>query len=101
MKAVRLGHSAVPSSYDKLPSCWSRVPPSGTHRKAPRAAATTLLFVGRASFQINDYLALFLSHMQSFAEEESPVALEGALFRATLTWSFHRVIERRRTFNDS
>ena len=53
------------------------------------------------NFKINDNLSLFATHMQTLgSDEETPIVLEGALVRATLTWSFHRVIERRRTFMD-
>lgn len=51
------------------------------------------------NFKINDNLSLFATHMQTLGGgDETPVVLEGALVRATLTWSFHRVIERRRAF---
>lgn len=64
-------------------------------------ATETHLLGATLNFQINDNLALYLTHMQTFGGDETPVALEGALFRATLTWSFHRVIERRRDFSGS
>lgn len=64
-------------------------------------AADAHLLGATVSFQINDNLNLFVTHMQTLGGGESPVALEGALFRATLTWSFHRVIERRRSFSGS
>jgi len=53
------------------------------------------------SFQVNDNLSAFITHMQTVGQsDELPVTLEGALFRVTLTWAFHRVIERRRTLTE-
>lgn len=63
-----------------------------------REAASAHLLGVTVSFQVNDNLQLFLTHLQTTAEEKSPVALEGALLRVTLTWSWHPVIERRRDF---
>ena len=45
---------------------------------------------------MNDNLAAYITHMQALGTPEDPISLEGALFRVTLNWSFHRVIERRR-----
>jgi len=57
------------------------------------------LIGGTVSFQINDNLNAFVTHMQTISGDDAlPVTLEGALFRVTMTWSFHRVIERRGTF---
>jgi hypothetical protein len=61
------------------------------------ASADTHLFGATLNFTINDNLALFVTHMQTVSGE-APVALEGALSRVTLTWSFHRVIENRRNY---
>ncbi len=64
--------------------------------------ATTSHLLGLTlNVKVNDNMSLFATHMQTVGDnEETPIALEGALFRATLTWSFHPVIERRRAFLD-
>ena len=57
------------------------------------------LIGGTVSFQINDNLGAYVTHMQTISGDSAlPVTLEGALFRVTLTWSFHRVIEDRAAF---
>lgn len=63
------------------------------------AAMDSHLLGATLNFEVNDNLALFITHMQTISGQQTPIALEGALFRVTLTWSFHRVIERRRTFS--
>lgn len=60
----------------------------------------THLVGATAGFQVNDNMQLFITHLQTVAGEDDPVTLQGALFRVTLTWSFHRVIERRRAFSE-
>ena len=70
---------------------------SGVVSGTTEAQASHLLGL-TLNMKINDNLSLFATHMQTVGGEDTPVALEGALFRATLTWSFHRVIERRRAF---
>jgi hypothetical protein len=59
----------------------------------------THLLGATASFQVNDNLTLFVSHMQSTSSDADPLTLEGALSRLTLTWGWHPVIEQRRSFN--
>lgn len=56
---------------------------------------------GTLSFQINDNLTAYLTHLQTLGDSDiGPATLEGALFRVTLTWAFHRVIEQRKTLTD-
>jgi hypothetical protein len=65
-------------------------------------AADAHMIGGTVSFQLNDNLGAYVTHMQTVSTDTGvPVTLEGALFRVSLTWSFHRVIERRRTFTGS
>jgi hypothetical protein len=49
-------------------------------------------------FEVNDHLRLFLTHMQTFSEEEDGLSLEGSLTKVTLSWSWHDVLEKVRQF---
>lgn len=49
-------------------------------------------------FEINDHMRLFLTHMQTLAEEKDKVSLEGSLTKMTLTWSWHDVLEKVQQF---
>lgn len=62
----------------------------------------THLLGATVSFRVNDNLLLYVTHMQTFngTDVGSRVALEGALTRFSLTWSWHPVVERRRSFNN-
>jgi len=86
-------------SYIRIGESTSRDNTSGA-TLSTRKATDAHLLGGTASFQINDNLNLFLTHLQTVAPESGPVVLEGALSRVTLTWSWHRVIERRRALGD-
>ncbi|HSR40980.1 MAG TPA: transporter, partial [Longimicrobiales bacterium] len=85
---IRFGESTTTSNATGAPT-------------GARSAATTHLLGATAHFEINDNLGAYVTHMQTFAEDETPIVLEGALLRITLTWSFHRVIERRRNLGGS
>lgn len=53
-----------------------------------------------AGFQINDNLQFFLTHMQTISDEEDPVVLDGSVFKLTLSWAWHAVLQRARDFHD-
>lgn len=75
---------------------------NGTGQVGTVPSVDAHLIGGTASFNINDNLAAYVTHMQTMGSDGGlPVTLEGALFRVTLTWSFHRVIERRRAMMES
>lgn len=63
-------------------------------------AMNTHLLGMTVNFQINDNLQLFLTHLQTFAGEEEPVTLDGALVKATMTWSWHDVLQRAKDFHE-
>lgn len=59
------------------------------------------LFGATVNFTINDNLQLFLTHMQSVDNDSTdPITLEGALFKATLIWSWHGVLQKVSDFHD-
>ncbi len=64
------------------------------------AAMETHLLGMTANFVINDNLQLFLTHLQTIGSDEENVSLEGTLFKATLTWSWHAVLQRAKDFHD-
>lgn len=54
------------------------------------------LIGGSVGFQVNSNLSAYVTHMQTLSDSEVlPVTFDGALFRVTLNWAFHRVIEDR------
>ncbi len=63
-------------------------------------ATNTHLLGMTVNFQINNNMQLFLTHMQTFASEDAPVSLDGALFKATISWSWHDVLQGIHDFHD-
>ena len=63
-------------------------------------AVDTHLLGMTLNFLINDNLQLFLTHLQTIGGGDEQLALEGALFKATLTWSWHAVLQRARDFHE-
>lgn len=63
-------------------------------------AMNTHLLGMTVNFQINDNLQLFLTHMQTFAGEKEPVTLEGSLFKATMSWGWHAILQRAKEFHE-
>lgn len=51
-------------------------------------------------FEVNDNLRLFLTHMQTISEGNDAFELEGSLTKLTLSWSWHDVLEKVRTFRN-
>jgi hypothetical protein len=52
------------------------------------------------NYTINDNLQLFLTHMQTLkADDDDPVVLQGSLFKLTLSWAWHAVLQRARDFH--
>ena len=60
----------------------------------------THLLGATVNFQINDNLQLFLTHMQTINQDSEPVTLQGSLLKATLTWSWHAVLQRAKDFHE-
>ncbi len=44
-------------------------------------------------FKVNYHMTLFATHMQTIAEDDSDVHLEGSLTKLTLSWAWHSVLE--------
>ncbi len=47
-------------------------------------------------YEVNPNLSLQLTHLQTVGGDSEAVELQGGVFRVTLNWAFHRVIENRR-----
>ncbi len=87
--------------YTYLRSGGAAYTDSGTGTKVAETDAMDTHMLGvTTNFQINDNLLLFLTHMQTFGAEADPVVLEGAMFKATLSWSWHAVLQRARDFHE-
>jgi len=59
--------------------------------------ATVAHLIGAtAHFEVNDNLGLYITHMQTFAEESDGVQLQGSLLKLMVSWGWHDVMERVR-----
>ncbi len=46
------------------------------------------------NFQVNDHMQLFLTHVQTFNDNNDKITLKGAIVKASLTWSWHDYFEK-------
>lgn len=90
---ISLDYTWLKGGEEKLTS------PNGSSLRESNGIDATLMGV-TLGFEVNDNLRLFVTHMQTISEGNDSFVLEGSLTKLTLSWSWHDVLEKVRTFRN-